>query len=245
MKDHSIKRIPLTTVQNCRDLGGYYCSDNKTTKFNRLLRAGIFFGPVGDDRKALAEIPVTTVIDLRGDHEANTAVSAYKTQDNVDYYHFSLLNINPADYDEGDEPLWQVYTSIVDTKKENIFNVLNTIANAKEGAVLYHCSLGKDRTGIISALLLHIAGADFLDIVADYQVSETYLQHFYMTVYKERLLSEKTQKDMETHLHSAPQNMYKLFEHFDEVYGGADNYLEGIGITQEIREKLNARMKDD
>lgn len=67
------RRILLDGVFNCRDLGGYPCAGGKTTQFGRFIRCGIPFGPMGPDRARLAEIPVKTVIDLRGNGESKVA----------------------------------------------------------------------------------------------------------------------------------------------------------------------------
>ena len=66
--------------------------------------------------------------------------------------------------------------------KKSMAQVFHAIAAAPEGAVLFHCALGKDRTGIVAAMLLSLAEVDRLDIIADYQISNTYLQPMFRTM---------------------------------------------------------------
>ena len=82
------RRILLDGVFNCRDLGGYPCAGGKTTQFGRFIRCGIPFGPMGPDRARLAEIPVKTVIDLRGNGESKVAPSAYAKEPDIVYHHY-------------------------------------------------------------------------------------------------------------------------------------------------------------
>ena len=149
------RRILLDGVFNCRDLGGYPCAGGKTTQFGRFIRCGIPFGPMGPDRARLAEIPVKTVIDLRGNGESKVAPSAYAKEPDIVYHHYTLLEINPAYVEKVEsQPLWESYVCSLTEHKENMAQVFHAIAAAPEGAVLFHCALGKDRTGILS--LIHI-----------------------------------------------------------------------------------------
>lgn len=139
------RRILLDGVFNCRDLGGYPCAGGKTTQFGRFIRCGIPFGPMGPDRARLAEIPVKTVIDLRGNGESKVAPSAYAKEPDIVYHHYTLLEINPAYVEKVEsQPLWESYVCSLTEHKENMAQVFHAIAAAPEGAVLFHCALGKD-----------------------------------------------------------------------------------------------------
>ena len=161
---NSQRRYKLENIVNCRDLGGYP-SKYGITEFGRFIRCGTVIRPTDADIKALKKLNVSTVIDLRGDFETvNQPNNFERLTDNVN--HISLYEINVADVKGARIELSDIYKVIVDTYKENIAKVLKTIADAPDGAILYHCFLGKDRTGILSMLLLTIAGVDEDDIVA-------------------------------------------------------------------------------
>ena len=237
------RRIPLSGSFNCRDLGGYPCAGGGITRYGRFIRCGIPFGPMGQDRARLAEIPVKTVIDLRGNGEAKVSPSSYAKEPGISYHHFSLLEINPAYVSKVEEqPLWESYVCTLTEHKENVAGVFHTIAAAEEGAVLFHCALGKDRTGIVAALLLSLAGVDRWDIIADYQVSNTYLQTTLRTMVEDGndIFDEKKNP----HLKSEPATMERFLDYLEEECGGARAYLKFIGITDAELDAIIRRLVD-
>lgn len=239
----NLRRIPLDGVFNCRDLGGYPCADGKVTQFRRFIRCGIPFGPMGPDRARLAEIPVKTVIDLRGNGEAKVAPSAYTTEPDIVYHHYTLLEINPAYVDKVEsQPLWESYVYSLTEHKENMAEVFRAIAAAPEGAILFHCALGKDRTGVVAAMLLSLAGVDRLDIIADYQISNTYLQPMLRTMVEDG--NEIFDEEKNPHLKSDPDTMDKFCTYLEEECGGVRAYLKSIGVTDEELDAIVRKLTD-
>ena len=230
---NSQRRYNLENIVNCRDLGGYP-SRYGVTQFGRFIRGGTVIRPTDADIKALKKLNVSTVIDLRGDFETvNQPNNFERLTENVS--HISLYELNVADVKGAKIELSDVYKIIVDSYKENIAKVLKTIADAPDGAVLYHCFLGKDRTGILSMLLLTIAGVDEDDIVADYQLTFTYLEKFI------RNNSDKLwETDMKMH-YSLPETMRTLIEYINEKYGSVTEYILQTGVTETEIEKIRKR----
>lgn len=235
------RRIPLSGVFNCRDLGGYPCSGGGVTRYSRFIRCGIPFGPMAPDRAQLAKIPVKTVIDLRGNGEAKVSPSAYAKEAGIRYHHFSLLEINPAYVSRVEsQPLWESYLYTLTEHQENMAGVFHAIASAEEGAVLFHCALGKDRTGIVAALLLALAGVDRMDIIADYQVSNTYLQPMFRTMVEDG--NELFDEAKNPHLKSDPDTMDRLLTYLETECGGARAYLQSIGMTDAELNAITQRL---
>lgn len=239
MSEKFLRRIPLESVYNCRDLGGYPVKEG-ATKFGRFLRCGIPQGPVPTDCEKLTEYGVRTVIDLRGNSETEHFPSAFVNNSKVSYHHFSLMEINPAEELDNPKTLDETYIQIIEKQKNNIAAVLRVIANAPDGIVLYHCSLGKDRTGNLSYFLLSLAGVDIIDIKADYEVSNTYLQPMFkkMVAMGIDLFDEK----LNTHLVSPAKNMEIIDNHIKETYGSAQNYLLKAGLTEKELEILKNKL---
>lgn len=234
----NLRRLQLENVVNCRDLGGYPC-DSKSTAFGRFLRCGIPLTPTQADIVALLKHGVTTVIDLRGDFETQTMPSVFKYLDSVDYHHLCLFEINAAIDNDFDGTLARSYEISIENYKENYAKVLNIIANAKDGCILYHCYFGKDRTGMLTALLLYIAGVCFEDIIADYQVSYTYLLPF---IEREKAQKNETMWETnEANFLSEADNMASLLNFINKKYGSIMGYLHHIGITDETIEKIRKK----
>jgi protein-tyrosine phosphatase len=218
------RRYKLENILNCRDLGGYP-SKYGYTKFGRFIRCGTVARPTDKDISMLKELNISTVIDLRGDFEfENQPNDMQRLTDNVN--HISLYELNVADAKDIKVKLHEIYEHIVNNYKGGIASALKTIASSPDGAVLYHCFLGKDRTGILSLMLLTIAGVDEDDIVADYQLTFTYLESFIRS-HSEALW----ETDMSMH-YSQPETMRSLISYIKEKYGSVINYILQTGVSQ-------------
>lgn len=227
------KRYILENIENCRDLGGYP-SKYGCTKFGRFIRGGTVDRPTENDINTLKELNVTTVIDLRGDFEFNNQPNDMeRLTDNAN--HVSLYELNVAEAKGMKITITEVYEYIIDNYKENVCKALKAVADAPEGAVFYHCFLGKDRTGVLSMLLLTIAGVSEDDIVADYQLTYTYLEN-YMFTHADTLWDT----DPEMH-YSLPQTMRSLLAYIKDKYASVEDYIRRIGITDENKEKIRKR----
>ncbi len=227
------RRYILENIVNCRDIGGYP-SKYGCTKFGRFIRGGTVDRPTESDIGTLRELNISTVIDLRGDFEFNNQPNGMeRLTDNVN--HVSLYELNVAEAKDMKMTITEVYEYIVDNYKENICKALKAVANAPEGAVFYHCFLGKDRTGILSMLLLTIAGVSEDDIVADYQLTYTYLEN-YIHTHADSLW------DTNAEMHySLPQTMRALISYVKEKYGSIAEYIKLTGISDEEIEKIRRR----
>ncbi len=227
------RRYSLESIVNCRDLGGYP-SKYGCTKFGRFIRCGTVSRPTDNDIKALKELNISAVVDLRGDFEFNDQSNDMeRLTGNVN--HVSLYELNVAEAKNVKMTLSEVYEFIVDNYRENIGKALKVIAEAPEGAVLYHCFLGKDRTGILTLMLLTIAGVDEDDIVADYQLTYTYLEN-YIHTHADSLW------DTNAEMHySLPQTMRTLIAYIKHKYGSVQDYIYSTGIDDESIEKIRKR----
>lgn len=245
MNKTPLRRIALDSILNVRDLGGYLCEDGGVTQYGRFLRCGILQGPNEEDIEELDKIiPVRTVFDLRGTFEVEESSPTYRETPEVDYYHFPLLEINPAEENSSSRTLKDAYVDILENRQDSLRQIFTLMANAKEGAILYHCTLGKDRTGVLSALLLGLCGVDELDVIADYQVSETYAYPVASMMLKISLkhADEKTKENLISHMASPAENMRYVLRWLDENFDGAEGYLQKIGLEQAALDTVKARL---
>ena len=178
------------------------------------------------DSATLEDLDLTTVIDMRGRTEIERSPSAFKTADWVDYHTVPLLPEATIEKSIFDAPFKELYIAFADKGIKKIGKVFKLIAKSR-GAVLFHCHAGKDRTGIIAALLLMIAGVSKWDVVADYEVSSIYLRK---ETYEQYDSSEISYWD---HFLSKPENILHFINHIEGKYGGANAYLVEAGVTGE------------
>lgn len=227
-----LRRIPLGAMMNLRDLGGYPTVDGRETKWERLLRGDVPEGLSEQDIRWLLDRNITTVIDLRSGPEVERQPDQLSATSGFTYFHISLEGGDVLPVLESNMP--KGYFDMLD-EQTCMREVMRHIASAPDG-VLFHCAAGKDRTGCTAALLLLLCRVPLVDVVADYQVSETYLQEIIRRLRKER-------PDAPAHLgRSRAEYMEETLALLMEKYGRLEDYLRAIGLTDEelnlLRRKL-------
>ncbi len=246
------RHLPLGGTYNVRDLGGYATADGGMTRWRRVLRADALHRLDEPGRAHLRDAGLKTVIDLRFDNEVVAGPSPFTDEDGVSVHNISLfgtLNRPPTGFPEveGEDPLLRVYLAALEECSGAVRNVLQTVAEAPEGMVLYHCTAGKDRTGVISALLLLNAGVAPEVVEEDYALTATLAAPMFAVLVEEaraRGASAEQLRSFARMLPSEPQTMRATIAHLAEVHGGAPAYLEKIGLPTGVRDGLRRRLVD-
>lgn len=230
-----LRRHVFTNILNCRDIGGYP-TKNGSTKFGRFLRCGIVNTPEDWEIEKLSSLGVRTVIDLRGTYEAAETPLHLDRIPDADVYNLPLYEFNVATKEGMNLPLNKIYDMIINTQQEHILMVLKTIAGAKDGVIMYNCFFGKDRTGILTMLLLSIAGVAEDDIIADYQQTYTYVKS-YIKANSDILWDQNSEKHF-----SLPETLENVIDMIKQKYGSVLSYIKSLGLTddeiQSIKNKL-------
>lgn len=228
-----LRRIPLGRMLNLRDLGGYPTLEGRTTAWERLLRGDVPQGLSEADVDWLLDRDITTVVDLRHNEETAARPDELKFLPGFHYHHRPLLGSRPP---SREEDVGVQYFYMLD-EKAAVRDVLRLIAHAS-GGVLFHCTAGKDRTGCIAALLLSLSGVGLADILADYQVSETYIMELL------RRMSARM-PDMAAWMgRSKSAYMEEALRLLMEKYRSVPDYLLETGLTQEELALLRAKLLD-
>ncbi len=158
----------------------------------------------------------------RSDQEVNAKPSAFALDKDFTYFHYPIVEgMLPPDSLEA-VPVSYMEIAHADCMKE----VFKTIANAQTG-VLFHCTAGKDRTGVVSAILLALVGVSDEDIIYDYTISREF--------HKQRLeafLKEHPENDRKIVL-ANEKSMGIFWEMFREKHDSVEQYLLDIGVTSD------------
>lgn len=232
------RRYITENIINCRDIGGYPCGDG-VTAYGRVLRAGVARTPTAKDLEVLRKFGIKTVIDLRGNEEAEDMPSYFKDSEEFEYHHISLLEANPA-FANTDMTMPEMYELCLNEYKENFAKALRIISSLGE-PFMFHCFCGKDRTGMLTALLLSAAGVENVDIIADYEVSYTYIKPFI-----EKEIRENTGLIWEgkyERFYSRAEHMEHILDYIDRAFGGAIGYFRHIGLTEDEITKIKNLLK--
>lgn len=234
---------------NIRDLGGYAAVDGET-RWRRVLRSDGLHRVTPDGMAILLQAGLRTVIDLRHHHELVKSPNPFATRDGVTYLHVSLFEgLSPrpsaANAGAGDDVLLDLYIQALSTQGAAIRMVLEAIANARGGAVLFHCTAGKDRTGIIAGLLLAIAQVSRELILADYALTGDLIAPLIAELVADAEMRGADLEAFRKVLGSDPKVMSAMFDHIADIYGDLHSYLKTIGLDDATLARLRSRLLDE
>lgn len=232
--------LPLEGAYNVRDLGGFSTKDGRETRKNVFLRADNTANLTLNDIALLKKLGVTLSIDLRSSKETEDLPSKLKNCDGVRYENIVMLDELSSNGFRGGFPssMAEMYIKNLDCAQESFAQVFRLFLE-NEGASLFHCTAGKDRTGMVAMLLLDLAGVPDAVIIADYAETERYMQPVFAKLV-ERMRGIGVEVP-DYALRSAPESMVRLLNHLREKYGNARRYLEEAGICSKDLDSLLAR----
>jgi len=237
--DHTARQLRWPELFNARDLGGLP-AEGGATRFKAVIRSDSLYRLTDAGWADLKAYGVTTIVDIRAptEHRARSI----RVRGAVDYRNVALLDdaalarVNRRFDIEGDNYLWQL-----EHNAHRVGTILTVIADAAPGGVLIHCEAGKDRTGLIAALVLAIARVDRHVIAADYALSAPAL----VAMMEEHLSAEPDLSRWDlvrSRYRSSPDAMSGLLAELDRRHGDVVHYLRFAGVRDDVRERIKARL---
>lgn len=225
---------------NARDLGGHPTVDGSVTKRRSLLRADDLAQLSSEGLETLAGYGVETVLDLRWPEEISAAPSPVPERlPGVRYVPVSLLAETPADWGAlgGYCAKEQWKCTVLERLQPQLKEALAVIAAAGPGPLLFHCVAGKDRTGVIAALMLTLADVVPAAIAADYAASTGNLREEYLRRYRDADPAAIIEA-----VRCPEEGVYNMLDYLDRA-GGIRGYLRGIGLSEAEIVRLRARLR--
>ena len=231
--------LTVPGAYNVRDLGGYLTTDGKTTRWRAFLRADSLHNLSETTKTGLIEYGVRTVIDLRRTKETVDTPNALADMDDIQYFHLNMIgDTNPPGYIAPPPDEWttpestaNIYRVLLDQRQDVISETLVTLAESKGHTAIYHCAAGTDRTGIISALLLGLAGVPDETIVDDYALSAHGLRRWILAEgIPDSLVGKDFNLDEPPQFLAPPEAMERTLQHLGDQYGGIESYVRHIGL---------------
>ena len=238
-----IRRLRLAHGGNIRDLGGYETEDGKVTQFGCLLRGSALHNLTEEEWKKLYDYGVRTILDLRS--SAEIAMNGDCPPKEIAWYHCPLQRAQIQEQDiaaSAEEAfkgsLTEGYAEMVTRNGDLLAAALKQlVAGLSRGAVLFHCSAGKDRTGVLASVVLYLCGVAVEDIIADYEVTYTYnkknMERMLMS------LPPEIREKMLPYLKSNAETMERQVERYAEP--GLEAQVRSFGVTGEELMQLKER----
>lgn len=227
---------------NARDLGGLPTEDGKETCRRAVIRSDIANRLTQEGRQALIDYGVRTIIDLRSPQETAEEPSLFAGDARLAYLNLPLVRGEPhaGILIEQAQTREEEYCIIVDYHADAVAAVMRAILGAEPGGILIHCHAGKDRTGIVVALLLRLAGVPAEVVAADYAQSQQRLWPLYEKIVEEAGGEDKAGSWLKPT--ATEEMMAHMLAHLDTDYGGVAAYLSAAGLTAGEMARLKERL---
>lgn len=228
-----MKRYVIDLLMNARDLGGYSTLDGKTIPMGRFIRSDAPHYLTQEGRDIFHALGITTVLDFRTPDIASKFTSTFKDDARFSYWNFPIMEGSNA-YSKSEAESPQTYMNMLthlDTLKDIMLGFIHA-----PGGVFYNCSAGKDRTGVVTFLLLDLIGVNRQTILEDYAISESFINE------RITLVREAHPTFPATMGHSKKEWFLRFFELFDETYGSVRKYLLKAGLTADHINQLKKKL---
>ena len=228
------RRIDLEGCVNFRDLGGYPTTDGRTVKWRRLFRS--------DSPSSLTEADVETVtgslgvlsvVDLRSNGgETSNDGRGLLAQSGIAYHQFPFLErrgvLPPTSGEEVEKRLTDMYQWVLMNAGSLVAQAFAALAQPMNQPALFHCSAGKDRTGVLAATILDVLGVGREDIVNDYLATNEVIDAILARLQGMPGFLDSTREGI-----MAPRSaIEKYLDVTQSEFGGSEAYLLHHGVHQ-------------
>lgn len=255
--DKQNRFLPISSVRNLRDFGGLKTQEGKTIKSGLCYRSAALESITKrDQRKMVKQYHLSQVIDLRTDREKEEKPD--RIPKGVAYHHMPLFgeNVPGITREKGASRLDQLknlpdlqglYPFLLTDPfaRDQLKQIMQMIIHNEEGAILWHCSEGKDRCGTVSALFLMLLGVDRETIMEDYLLTNRAnwkKRFFYLFLVLLVTGKPKTAYRVFRVYSVEPDFLQATFDTIDNTFGGTEAFFKDtLGITEEDLAVAKAR----
>jgi protein-tyrosine phosphatase len=246
--------LPLECAENFRDIGGYRTVDGRSVKWGLVYRTDKLSLLTDTDLDYLAALPLRLVVDFRGQDEIDSepdrlpssVIKAINPQisgtENAQELYGALLT---GDVEATDAAMGQLYLILVDNYAVQYGTWLNELADPNQLPAAHHCTAGKDRAGIATALLLSILGVPDETIVADFTLSNYAFDSLLAETLDDpqMIAMDVPITTLNIILAADPEWMEQTLVYIKDTYGSVENYLKTQGgVTDATLAALRANL---
>ncbi len=237
--------VPFAGALNFRDLGGYRVLDGRTTRWGRLFRSDAMHDLTADDLVTFRRLGVSSVVDLRSSSEVVRTGRGPLELETLRFVNSPVLSDAETEEPRGesifDESyLARRYLQYLDVGGPAFIVAIKEMTVAENYPLVFNCFLGKDRTGVLAALVLSCLGVERETIIEDYALTHERMRHLTEKFRRDPLLRQTIDLTPPTLLAARESTMSSFLEEVDERFGGARAWVESAGVAPEQVERLGA-----
>jgi protein-tyrosine phosphatase len=250
MTESYFRQIDFESIHNFRDLGGYGTSGGNTVAWRRLFRSAHLHEMTKRDMDKLrGDLSISSVIDLRSPIETRDQKLGLLTAANVRYHNIPLISdggnkqANEQRY-RGLTDMGGLYVNLTRQKEFGlrILEALEIIAEPKNLPLVFHCSAGKDRTGILAAVVLGILEVANEDIIYDFCLSERYMEFLLGRMQKDARLAEDALSLPDYFWKAAPESIVLFLNAIIKEYGSVQGYINAQGADSSLISRIRSSL---
>jgi protein-tyrosine phosphatase len=191
------------------------------------------------DFAVMRDLGIRTVVDLRSGYEVEQSrfdVAAHP----ADFHHFPFIDQLPdvETWDRQPGLLGAQYKEMLDDAAPQIISALGVLAAPEAQPAVFHCTAGKDRTGLLSALVLSLLGVPEETVVADYALSGEAMERLRAKLILKYPDGKDVIADIDEVFSAEPDNMVELLRYLRERYGSVIEYAATVGVPDALVDRL-------
>jgi protein tyrosine/serine phosphatase len=235
-------RFPaLVGAYNFRDLGGYPAIDGRITARGRLFRSDTLHRLTEGDLEVLRQLDLAAVIDLRTSAEQERTGRGLLAEEPIRFLHASVLQEEGGESADGPtlDQLGERYVWYLDVGRQALVAALTLVADPQSYPLVFHCTAGKDRTGVLAALVLDIVGVRPEVIIEDYMLTATRIDLIRAGLRSDPAYSALIDQSSAPTPSMQAEPMQHFLSEIHQRYGGAKEWALAAGVTPQSLEGMS------
>ncbi len=237
--------VPLEQVLNFRDVGGYPTAQGRRVRWRRLFRSGTLAQPSPADLETLRALGIATVLDLRSTAEWDRG-RCPAAELGARVHHVPIVEeiLDPTRLGLPEGMLADRYRDYARDGAEPIARAISILADPAAYPVVVHCLAGKDRTGVVIAIVLGLLGVDDATIARDYELSQAAMGPLRARAEADPQSSQLPPPLADEVFSARPAAITGLLAELRREHGSLDGYARAIGLTPDVVASLRAALTE-
>jgi protein-tyrosine phosphatase len=230
--NESQRVLAIKGIRNLRDVGGYPTTDGRVTRWRTVWRSGVLHGLDAAAQKAVLGLGLKTVIDLRARVELEHKPNVFGASAALSYRWVPFKDPARPDDSVDDGDVTTVYQRALAVRGKRMVAAVRELVEPMALPALVHCAAGKDRTGLLVAVLLAALRVPSKTIVDDYVLSRTCLGQEYLDESRALVAQDgRLWEEVASMFDTPPQRMQLALDYLEDRWGGAERYLLDHGLA--------------